>query len=294
MIQIFYFSGSGNTELLAHKLSGKLKAEGETVSIYAIKKSTEPFPEAPERLVLLFPVYAFDAPLVVRRFLKRLPESPAGVRSRASIILTPCDPHWINSSAACGSRRILEKKGYEIVREEMVIMPSNFVVQYPETLSISLLEAAVNRAGTLAGDIVRDLPARLKVHPLAHLVRFLFRIEHLGDNLFGKDLRADGSCGGCGRCVEACPAGNIRMKKGRIVFGWHCILCMNCIYRCPAGAVHPRLYRFVPLRGGYNPRRLLERSRSGESPGGAVDALIPARFGEYLSGGGATPSRNER
>jgi flavodoxin len=66
MIQIFYFSGSGNTELLASKLLDQLKADGNTVSIHAIKKSTEPSAGVPERLVLFFPVYAFDAPVVHR------------------------------------------------------------------------------------------------------------------------------------------------------------------------------------------------------------------------------------
>jgi hypothetical protein len=128
----------------------------------------------------------------------------------------------------------------------MVIMPSNFVVEYPEALSIPLLEAALSRAATLAGEIVRDTPACLRVHPLAHLVHFLFRIEHLGDNFFGKDLRADGSCDGC---LKGPVSGRSRVgRRGR----------MMQFFRRGSGSISRQLF----LRKNKNPLSFAAKLRS--------------------------------
>lgn len=285
MMQLFYFSGSGNTELLARTLKQRLAELGAAPELLSISRTAVLPERAPERLVLLFPVYAFDAPVIVRRFLKRLPACPPGSGAKAFVIAAPGDPHWLNGSATFGVTRLLGKKGYGVVRREMIVMPSNFLIEYPDVLSRSLVRAALEKITATAGAILREEPAGLKARPAAHLVRVLSKIEHLGDNLFGKDLKAGASCNGCGRCVGTCPVGNISIRRGRIVFGWRCILCLKCVYRCPNGAVRPRLWSFVPLKNGYDPCRFSVPAGSGAGDGaGQPEARFPARFRDYLSG----------
>jgi len=44
-------------------------------------------------------------------------------------------------------------------------------------------------------------------------------------------------CSHCGRCVERCPMGSIRMKEGIPQFEGVCIKCQACRRGCPEGAI---------------------------------------------------------
>ncbi|MCF7915867.1 MAG: hypothetical protein K9L66_11930, partial [Spirochaetaceae bacterium] len=116
LFTLFYFSGSGNTEILARTLTDRLRERGHTVGVLKIpdflKKNTpdsgeklrriiegEAGQEEKSHIVLLYPVYAFDAPTIVYDFLRKIPDltgTTSGAVS-ASIIFSPCDPHRINS-----------------------------------------------------------------------------------------------------------------------------------------------------------------------------------------------------
>ena len=52
-----------------------------------------------------------------------------------------------------------------------------------------------------------------------------------------KKFYADDSCISCGKCVRVCPLNNIRLEKGRPLWGKNCTHCMACICRCPSEAI---------------------------------------------------------
>jgi NAD-dependent dihydropyrimidine dehydrogenase PreA subunit len=283
---LVYFTGTGNTEMVARVLAAHLG----DASLYAIEDLLSLRAPAPDltgtsRLVLLYPVYAFDAPPIVYRFLKRLSEWVGGKSSlpaakahkSAAIITVPCDPHRINSAAAVGVKRRLSGCGYQVAYEEQVVMPSNFFTPYPDSWNRSLVRGADKKTAAIAEELQAGVERSLSPGVLAFTARFLGKMEHLGDNFFGKDLRAGKECTLCGACSSGCPVGNIRIKGGQVRFGWSCIMCMRCIYRCPKEAIMPRLYRFTVMKGGYDPRRF---DVPGAEDGGGP--RLPERFEKYL------------
>jgi ferredoxin len=283
-----YFSGTGNTELVTRTLARCLAQHGLETRTYSIPYFlNNEDSEQPGRLyreliaecrtlVILYPVYAFDAPPNVHRFVRGLPHP--GHSISFALLPIPCDPHWINSAAAFALKRRLQKKGYTFLREELIVMPSNFLVAYPERFSRQLIAAARRKLHRTARELAEGAFLTIKPHPAARLLRLLFKIEHLGDNLFGRDLRAGTDCTLCGLCARRCPQGNIRIEAGRVHFGWRCIMCLRCVYRCPEGAIRPRFYRFVPLSGGYDPRRFPETS---EEPAEEQPFVTPQTRGFY-------------
>lgn len=57
-------------------------------------------------------------------------------------------------------------------------------------------------------------------------------------------------CSSCGKCVKACPTGNIAMNhKGLPSWGNNCILCFYCEMNCPTGAIRSLISQpwFTPL-----------------------------------------------
>lgn len=273
---LYYFSGSGNTLFLARRLAEALRAEGAEAVLFPVA----PLPEEGRSCgfggipVFLYPVYAFDAPSPVLRFLRQFPPAPQD--TFASLVVSPCDPHPVNGAAGERARHILEKRGYRILREDQVVMPSNFLVPYPESLQGFLFRTVEAGLPRIASALVRERPNSPGSPFPGRVMRGLSKIEHLGDNLFGRDLRSGEACNGCGRCAAGCPEGNITLKDGNPRFGWHCVICMKCIYSCPEQAIHPRLYRFAVLKGGYRPR-----PETAEGVYGSVSKDIPPRFLAY-------------
>jgi len=310
---LFYFSGSGNTEILARTLADRLEERGHTVEAVKIpdflRKNRANAGERLRRiiegegsqkgaehcekshLVLLYPVYAFDAPTIVYDFLRKFP-SPSRVVS-ASIIFSPCDPHPFNSAATFKVRRKLEQKGYAVLREDMVVMPSNFVIGYPKALAVQLIKTAEKKLAEISLPLREGCGSRVAPRPIARVLRLIFKIEHLGAIFFGKDLKAGPACTLCGLCAAECPSENIRIENGRVRFGWSCILCMRCLYRCPVNAIAPRIHRFIPIKGGYQPEEITGLT-AGEDFVTEETAGFYAHFWEYLSGESLKPPQGSR
>ncbi len=275
-----YFSGTGNTEMVSSHLAAHL---GST-SLHRVERVLTTATPGQDltggrTLVLLYPVYALDAPPIMYRLLTHLRQSAHGGTPReAAIITVPCDPHPMNSAATLGIRHRLERWGCRVRYENQVIMPANILSSYPENWNRRLLEGARGRTAAMARDLAAGVQRRLSPTLVARAARTLGKLEHLGDNLFGKDLRAGSACNLCGTCTADCPVGNIRLDRGRIRFGWSCIMCMRCLYRCPNRAIRPRLFRSWPLKDGYDPRCFASRAGVEASSG----PPLPERFRSYL------------
>ena len=52
-----------------------------------------------------------------------------------------------------------------------------------------------------------------------------------------KPFTVSDACIRCGKCENACPLGNLRLRDGTPVWGGRCTHCMACICRCPEEAI---------------------------------------------------------
>lgn len=69
---------------------------------------------------------------------------------------------------------------------------------------------------------------------------------------FGKRIKANENCNGCGWCEKACPRANIALVNGTPAFNNNCLLCLKCIYGCPQRALEPGIGKFIVIKQGYN------------------------------------------
>src|SRR5512137_1183111 len=70
---IHYFSGTGNTHHAATVMQHTLEQAGVTVTLVNMERSSPSTSSSADVHVIMFPLYAFAAPALVRRYLKRLP-----------------------------------------------------------------------------------------------------------------------------------------------------------------------------------------------------------------------------
>ena len=82
------FSGTGNTHKVCRAIMGEWRASGVECKYVNIEKDCEVRdPNSFDRMVIGYPVHAFNAPQIVFDFIKRLPVSMGGVVYTSSKLL---------------------------------------------------------------------------------------------------------------------------------------------------------------------------------------------------------------
>jgi len=231
---IFYFSGTGNSEFVAKRIS--MKTGERLTSIYdAIKNGTPADAENADTLIFVTPTYSWRIPRIVEKWI--------------------VDGRFMNGAKAyfvmtCGSdiggaekyaRELCERVGFEFMGCAQVIMPENYVAMFPvpgTEEAKTIVVSALPMIHVIADAIKNDFPLPSKfTGPIAKLKsgivnEFFYKMCVRADK-----FRATDACIGCGKCVNDCLLHNIRLVEGRPVWSSDCTHCMKCICDCPSQAI---------------------------------------------------------
>ncbi|MCL2319596.1 MAG: hypothetical protein FWC45_05890 [Treponema sp.] len=163
-IDLTYFSGTGGTERIAYLVKEYLEENNKIVEIHFINanylKEKITVNDSTDLLLLLYPVYAFDAPKIVYDWCKLLPE---GNKINAGIIsVSGGGEVGVNSACRIGIKKQLEKKGYLVCYENMVKMPSNWMIETPEQEALKLIKELPHTIKTIADEILTGKQQKIK------------------------------------------------------------------------------------------------------------------------------------
>ncbi len=238
---IYYFSGTGNSKWAAKLLAKELNEE--VLDIAAFFKNPGHIQiRAQETLGIVFPVYAWGPPQIVKRFLTYLTIEPGAF---CYAVCTCGDD--AGGAVAYLKKRLRLNSGYSLQ------MPNNYIVLYDvddEQTQRRKLDTAKARIPQIAANIREKKPV-FEVHTgrLPALKTALAYPLFSAFAMTPKPFHAEETCTSCGLCAHICPTGNIAIVDGKPVWGNACEQCTGCIHRCPARAI--QYGRYTKNKGRY-------------------------------------------
>jgi ferredoxin/flavodoxin len=248
--KIIYYSGTGGTARVAECFESAYKNIGYEASTQQLKKSIKDFKSEHNLLILLFAVHACNAPKAVYSWIENLEK----VKNTSAVVISVSGGGDVIPNTACrvSSIKRLEGKGYKVIYENMLVMPSNWIVATKPPLAKMLLEILPKKVQGIVEDVENGVIRRTKPYVVDRFLSFVGELEKFGAKSFGKQIRVSEACTGCGWCSSNCPAGNISLEAGNLKFGNNCHLCLKCIYGCPNKALQPGVGKFIVIKEGYD------------------------------------------
>jgi Ferredoxin len=270
--EIYYFSGTGNSMVVARDLAQKLK--GEMIPIPSVTADERITTDA-DVIGIVFPIYylgTVNIPLIVQRFVMKLD----GISTK--YIFAVCTYGGGSGSTLKLLDRMLKGRGGRLSSGFGVQMPQNafrkpfenktklydnwkkkkllFIYEHVKArdnwfdtdgLFIGLVVAIIERmmkVGFLNRSSLKSMKKTARLQEDSDFT--LDEIIHSMDGSY----HTDQNCTGCGTCSKVCPVCNIEIVDSKPIWCHHCENCLACIKWCPQSAIHG--YGELP-RGYHHP-----------------------------------------
>lgn len=269
-IQIYYFSGTGNTAFVINKVAEGLRVLGNSVDIKSCEENiiiNKDF----DILGIAFPIHSSFAPRVFLEFLDKLPK---GENTPFFGVVTS---GYMAGDVLKTVERKLKEKGYIPVLYRNIVVGNNLHLPVLCPLKVTKshkLDARLDRINNSVEEIVKRIDYLCKRKNIKIFLRkdTSLRCTSIVGVTFGviqrnigkvhekvnfKGFSTDEKCIKCHWCIKNCPTNNIFMKNDKVIFGDTCIICMRCYNFCPNKAINmtpktKNLKKYVRYNGPEN------------------------------------------
>jgi ferredoxin len=261
-MEIYYFSGTGNSLHVAKTLARKTDGVLCSVASVVCEQSIQPKADS---IGIVFPCYLAQlngVPLVVEKFVQKL----EGIEDKYIFAVCTCGGYTCVDALPALERLafLIHSVGGKLSAAFSLRLPMNNLQYYffqthhhekmfqkSEKEMERICKCVVNRQPSkyylskklfnylmmplylvLRNFFIIDL--KLKAKEPKKTQKKFFELIPLTDRSIAVDQR----CNGCSICAKVCPVRNIVMEKSRPVWQNHCEMCMACSAWCPQGAIH--------------------------------------------------------
>ena len=237
MNKLYYFTGTGNSLWVAKQLAKQLSNFGIEPMASVLSDNTKIENPASDMIGLVFPVYLFGPPLIVKRFLNKL-------KSTENQYVFCIAVHGGYPANTVGiALKWIRKNGGHLNSGFCVKTPGNYLIDYdpPEREVVSeILSSGTDRIGEIVNIIEnRTNDIFEKGNPATNWIFSGLLYRFLSNSLpgYSKKFLVEDSCTACGTCVSVCPMNNIELNDNKPIWGMDCELCLSCIQNCPVEAI---------------------------------------------------------
>lgn len=230
---VIYFSGTGNSRYVAEGVAQLTGDECVNMADHIKKGQTGDF-QSEKPYVFVTPTYAWRIPKVAASFI----ENSRFSGSKAAYVVQTCGDSAANSAKY--AEKLCKKCGFDYRGFAFVFMPENYIAMFEapdKQTASSQIEKAEKYIRSIAeaiaeGKTLSPKPVNGSAKLMSSVVNPFFYMS-----ISAKGFSVSDQCVGCGKCVEACPMGNVKLADKTPVWGKNCTHCMGCICSCPAEAI---------------------------------------------------------
>ncbi|MCI9568306.1 MAG: flavodoxin [Lachnospiraceae bacterium] len=231
---ILYFSGTGNSEYVAKRIS---KETGDKcINLFEKIRNhnvSEIHSERP--WIIVAPTYAWRIPHIVQNWIQ---DTPFTGDQNMYFILT-CGGNIGNAGKYLA--KLCKSKDMNYCGCMGIVMPENYIALFSAPTQeqamqvIDQAEPVIDRAiGYIKnGSIFPQTDISFKDNMNSGIVNNIFYPVFV----HARKFYVTGGCIACGKCVNVCPLSNIHMENKKPVWKDHCTHCMACICHCPKEAI---------------------------------------------------------
>lgn len=244
-VRLIYFSGTGGTKRITEAFEKELKSRGLDVMVKNLSESIQEKKNSPveqelrkvDLNILVYPVYAMDAPRPVYEWIDSVSGSEAGGKI-AVVSVSGGGEMWPNKGCRNGCCKALESKGFQVVHDRMMCMPANVLLEYNDHLVMWLISVIPKKVTQIVGDLLMGEVHRTHFRK-GFILNWVSRSERENSRKFAQGFEITDDCTSCGWCARNCPTQNIEISEQstKPIFSDRCIICTRCIYGCPAQAI---------------------------------------------------------
>lgn len=244
-VRLIFFSGTGGTKRIAEAFERELKGRGLDVVIKNLGESLQEKKDSSAEQenrnidlnILVYPVYALDAPRPVYEWIESISGSEAG-RKIAVFSVSGGGEMWPNKGCRNSCCKALENRGFRVVYDRMMCMPANVLVEYNDHVVMWLLRLIPKKVTKIVDELLAGNVHRTHFRK-GLILNWISKSERKNSGKFSKGFEISDDCTGCGWCVRNCPMSNIEIPEqaSKPRFSDRCVICTRCVYGCPAQAI---------------------------------------------------------
>lgn len=243
-IDLYYFSGTGNTILVVEKLIEIFLKNNIKINALKMESSKPEEVDTDKTIGLAFPVAMQSTYPFIWDFINSLP----GTNDTEIFMIDTL--HAFSGAIVGPLKKVLIKKGYNPIGAKEIIMPNNFRNKINSEKDKEIIKKGLKDAEDYAYTLINKNAKWKNIPFFPHLFYFLVSRRFLWNFIkkMGSKFRVDHtSCTKCRICFEICPVNNIEMPdypghKNR------CQFCMRCVMFCPTEAISVPLIKVKRYR----------------------------------------------
>jgi Pyruvate/2-oxoacid:ferredoxin oxidoreductase delta subunit/flavodoxin len=245
-VHIHYFTGTGNTARAVEILRQRFQENGYDCLTVRVAQGVSSPEGNPDLHLVAFPVLSWAAPVMMRRYLRRLPvkkgENVAVLAINGATSYKGRLVDGYTGQALEQVEALLRRKGMHVLHTGNASYPENWtqMTNPCDTPTQALLLAKGDAAVETFGKNVLEGNHSLYRCGIGNIlwswcIGMLF--GGIGRRVLGTFFIADERCTGCSLCAQTCPAKTIVMEHQRPRWKTRCEDCNRCINLCPERAI---------------------------------------------------------
>ena len=234
---VLYFSGTGNSRFIARQFAQLTGGE-----IHSIEEPLDfaSLLGASRQVTFVYPIYGSCVPLIMRQFVEGHRLSLPG---KEIVIL--CTQALFSGDGARVFTDLLRGIDCAVVYGEHFQMPSNipntklFPMASPAKTEL-LAKRASARLQKIGENLERGVVVRRGFNFFSKWLGFCAQRAafSLAEGKLRRDVRINGDCIRCQKCVKLCPMGNLALGADAMIKQQgQCTLCYRCVNQCPRQAI---------------------------------------------------------